>query len=50
VPINNAPVVAPLRASPGIERAQWAAAIGVSDVAVANLSFLPRTSRRTVAG
>ena len=39
--INNATVVAPLGASPGIERAQWAAGIGVSDVAVANLSFLP---------
>jgi len=38
--INNAAVVAPLGASPGIERAQWAAAIGVTVVAVANLSFL----------
>jgi 3-oxoacyl-[acyl-carrier protein] reductase len=38
--INNAAVVAPLGASPGIERAQWAAAIGVNVVAVANLSFL----------
>jgi hypothetical protein len=43
VPINNAPVVAPLGASPDIERAQWAAAIGVSDLAGANLSFLPRS-------
>jgi NAD(P)-dependent dehydrogenase (short-subunit alcohol dehydrogenase family) len=38
--INNAAVVAPLGASPGIERAQWAAAIGVNVAAVANLSFL----------
>jgi 3-oxoacyl-[acyl-carrier protein] reductase len=38
--IDNAAVVAPLGASPGIERAQWAAAIGVNLVAVANLSFL----------
>lgn len=38
--INNAAVVTPLGASPGIDRVQWAAAIGVNVVAVANLSFL----------
>jgi hypothetical protein len=50
VPINNAPVLAPLEASTGIERAQWAAAIGVSDVAVANLSFLPRNDPADCCG
>ena len=50
MPINNAPVVAPLGASPGIERAQWAAAIGVSDVAGANLSFLPRSDPADCCG
>jgi NAD(P)-dependent dehydrogenase (short-subunit alcohol dehydrogenase family) len=38
--INNAAVVTPLGASAGIDPAQWAAAIGVNVVAVANLSFL----------
>src|SRR5258707_7368548 len=38
--INNAAVVTQLGASAGIDPAQWAAAIGVNVVAVANLSFL----------
>jgi NAD(P)-dependent dehydrogenase (short-subunit alcohol dehydrogenase family) len=38
--INNAAVVTPMGASAGIDPAQWAAAIGVNVVAVANLSFL----------
>ena len=38
--INNAAVVTPLGASASIDPAQWAAAIGVNVVAVANLSFL----------
>jgi hypothetical protein len=50
VPINNAPVVAPLGASPGIERAQRAAAIGVSDVTGANLGFLPKSDSADCCG
>ena len=38
--INNAAVVTPLGASASVDPAQWAAAIGVNVVAVANLSFL----------
>jgi NAD(P)-dependent dehydrogenase (short-subunit alcohol dehydrogenase family) len=38
--INNAAVVTPLGASTGIDPAQWAAAMGVNVVAVAQLSFL----------
>jgi hypothetical protein len=48
--INNAPVVAPLGASPGIERAQRAAAIGVSDVTGANLGFLPKSDSADCCG
>jgi hypothetical protein len=50
VPINNAPMVAPLGASPGIKRAQWAAAIGVSDLVGAKLSFLPRSDPADCCG
>jgi NAD(P)-dependent dehydrogenase (short-subunit alcohol dehydrogenase family) len=38
--VNNAAVVTPLEASTSIDPAQWAAAIGVNVIAVANLSFL----------
>ena len=38
--INNAAVVTPVEASMSIDPAQWAAAIGVNVIAVANLSFL----------
>ena len=48
--INNAAVVAPLGANPGIERTQWAAAIGVGELAGANLSFLPRSGPADCCG
>lgn len=47
---HNAAVVAPLGANPGIERTQWAAAIGVGELAGANLSFLPRSGPADCCG